>query len=59
MSVCTDAFRLPAAAMAKAYQWPDFEFVMLPHPIASLTTDQIQTNVRAALPEVLRILGVE
>jgi hypothetical protein len=35
---------------------PDFEFVTIPHPIASLSLDQIVANVRPALAEVVRIL---
>jgi hypothetical protein len=33
--------------------------VALPHPLASLDEKQIQARVHDALPEMLRILGVE
>lgn len=56
MSICTDAFRVPAAAMADMYGLPDFPFVTLPHPIASLTAAQIEVRVGQIMPEVLRIL---
>ena len=59
VSICTDSFRVPAQAMAKAYGFPGFEFVTVPHPIASLDEAQIQARVRDALPAVLRILGLE
>jgi hypothetical protein len=59
VSICTDAFRVPARAMAKAYGFPDFEFVTMPHPIASLDLERIRERVRDLLPELLRILGVE
>jgi hypothetical protein len=59
VSVCTDSFLLPARAMAKVYGFPGFEFVTVPHPIASLDEDQIQARVRDLLPELLRILGPE
>jgi hypothetical protein len=59
VSICTDAFIVPARAMAKAYGFPDFEFVTVPHPVASLTQEQIRERVRDLMPELLRILGVE
>jgi hypothetical protein len=59
VSICTDAFTVPARAMAKAYGFPGFEFVTVPHPIASLTLAQIRERVRDLMPELLRILGVE
>jgi len=48
-----------AQAMAQAYGFPGFEFVAIPHPIASLNEEQIGARVREALPEIVRILGVE
>ncbi len=59
MSICTDAFRVPAEAMAKAYGFPGFEFVTTAHPIASLSVEEIRARARALVPDVLRILGVE
>ena len=59
VSICTDSFLVPAQAMAKAYGFPGFEFVTVPHPIASLDEAQIQARVRDVLPAVLRILGLE
>jgi len=45
--------------MARAYGFPGFEYVTIPHPVASLSTAQIQARVRDMLPDLLRILGVE
>jgi hypothetical protein len=59
VSICTDAFTVPARAMAKAYGFPGFEFVTVPHPIASLSLEQIRARVRDLMPDLLRILGVE
>ena len=56
VSICTDAFVVPARAMADVYGVRDFEFVTIPHPIASLTPAKIEANVRDALPHVVRIL---
>ncbi|MBV9417137.1 MAG: hypothetical protein JO363_19285, partial [Solirubrobacterales bacterium] len=51
-----DAFVVPARAMADVYGVPDFEFVTIPHPIASLSPAQIEANVREAAADVVRIL---
>ena len=59
VSICTDAFVVPARAMAKAYGFPGFEFVTVPHPVASLDEAQIRARVSDLLPEMLRILGPE
>ncbi len=59
VSICTDSFLAPAQAMAQVYGFPGFEFVTVPHPIASLDEEQIQARVRDVLPGVLRILGLE
>ena len=56
VSICTDAFVVPARAMADVYGYPDFEFVTIPHPIASLGPEEIEANVRRVVPEVVRIL---
>jgi hypothetical protein len=56
VSICTEAFAVPARAMADVYGLPDFEFVTIPHPIASLSPDEIERGVRPVLGEVVRIL---
>ena len=56
VSICTDAFVIPAKAMADVMGHPDFEFVTIPHPIASLTAAEIKTAVRPAVGDVVRIL---
>jgi hypothetical protein len=58
VSICTDAFLVPARAMARAYGFPGFEFVTVPHPIANLSLAQIRQRARDALPDVWRILGM-
>jgi len=56
VSICTDAFVIPAKAMADVMGHPDFQFVTIPHPIASLEAAEIEANVRALIAEVVRIL---
>ncbi len=45
--------------MARSYGFPGFEYVSIPHPVASLTVEQIRVRVRDLMPGLLRILGVE
>jgi hypothetical protein len=59
VSICTDPFALTARAMANAYGFPGFEYVSIPHPVASLSEEQIRSRVRDMMPDLLRILGVE
>ncbi len=59
VSICTDPFVLTARAMASAYGFPGFEYVSIPHPVASLTSSEISVRVRDLMPDLLRILGVE
>ena len=56
VSICTDAFVVPARAMADVYGVPDFEFVTIPHPIASLGPAEIEANMRDVVSDVVRIL---
>jgi hypothetical protein len=56
VSICTDAFVVPARAMADVYGVPDFQFVTIAHPVASLTPAQIEANVEPAIADVVRIL---
>lgn len=56
VSVCTDAFVVPARAMAGVLGHPDFQFVTIPHPIASLSPAEIEANVQAVIADVVRIL---
>jgi hypothetical protein len=59
VSICTDAFRITAGAMANQYGFPGYEYVAVPHPIASRTEKELAEMACAALPEIARILGVE
>ena len=59
VSICTDAFLMPAQAMAQVYGFPGFEFITVPHPVASLGVAQIRARVAGLMPGLLRILGVE
>ncbi len=56
VSICTDAFVVPARAMADVLGHPDFQFVTIPHPIASLSPAEIEASVQQVVGDVVRIL---
>ena len=57
VSLCTDAFKITAEAMANQMGFPGYRYVTLPHPVASRTEKEIDEMVRGALPDVIRVLG--
>jgi hypothetical protein len=57
VSLCTDAFRITAEAMANQMGFPGYQYVALPHPIASRTVKEIDEMARDALPDVIKVLG--
>ena len=57
VSLCTDAFKITAEAMANQMGFPGFRYVTVPHPVASRTEKEIDEIVRDALPDVIRVLG--
>jgi hypothetical protein len=59
VSICTDPFVPAAQAMATVYGFPGYQFVTMPHPLASLDEQQIEARARHLLPDVLRVLGAE
>ncbi|KAB1649641.1 UGSC family (seleno)protein [Pseudoclavibacter endophyticus] len=59
VSITSDSFFASGRAMASVQGFPDFQFMAVPHPVASLNNDEIRERAEAALPQVLSILGVE
>ena len=57
VSLCTDAFRITAEAMANQMGFPGYQYVAVPHPIASRTQAEIDVIARDFLPEIIRVLG--
>ena len=57
VSLCTDAFRITAEAMANQLGFPGYQYVAVPHPVASRSEKEIDEMAQDALPEVVRILG--
>jgi hypothetical protein len=55
-SIITDVFKATGAAMARTWGLPDFRFLMMPHPIANLTDEQLDERVAAIVPQVVELL---
>ena len=54
--VVTDAFESTTREMAGLWGVPDFSFVMMPHPLASLTPEMIESRAEQLIGDVLRLL---
>ena len=54
--IVTDAFESTAREMAELWGIPNFRFVMMPHPLASLTPAEIERRADELLEKVLRLL---
>ena len=52
----TDAFESTAKEMAELWGVPDFKFVMMPHPLASLTSNDIDQYATDLTDKVLGLL---
>jgi hypothetical protein len=54
--ICTEPFVSSAKAMSKLGGIPDYPFVVLPHPLGSLSPEILREKAVMAAPEILRIL---
>lgn len=54
--IITDAFQPAAREMAKLWGVPGFRFVMMPHPLAYLTPEDIESRSDELLVQVLALL---
>jgi len=59
VSITSDSFLMSGRAMAQVQGFPGFDFYAVRHPMASLSADEVRERASTAMPEVLRILGVE
>ena len=57
-TILTDTFRRPGDAMARVQGFSNFRYAVITHPISSLDPEQIRERARAALPDILAILGI-
>ena len=54
--IITDAFESTAREMAELWGVPGFRYVAMPHPLASLTAEEIDQRADALLGTVLELL---
>ncbi|MCI3953359.1 MAG: hypothetical protein K0R53_2859 [Burkholderiales bacterium] len=54
--VITDAFDTTAREMAELWGVPGFRFVMMPHPLASLTAEGIEQRANELVESIVRLL---
>ena len=54
--IITDAFDTTAREMADLWGVPEFRFVMMPHPLASLTPDAVEQRAAELVDKVLALL---
>ena len=52
----TDVFKVTGRAMARSWGVPEFRFLAMPHPIANLTSAELDQHAAAIVPEVVRLL---
>jgi hypothetical protein len=55
-SIITDVFEKTGRAMAEQWGLPAYRFLMMPHPIANLTEQQLDQRAREMAPEVVKLI---
>ena len=54
--IVTDAFEVTGRAMAERWGAPFYHFLVMPHPVANLTEDELERRARAIVPDVVKLL---
>ncbi len=54
--IVTHVFTVTGKAMARTWGVPDFKFLVLPHPIANLTPEQLDQRAAEITPQVVELL---
>jgi hypothetical protein len=57
--ICTDQFIASAKAQAEICGNPSYPFVVVPHPIGSLTATELRERAKTAVHQVIDILTRE
>jgi hypothetical protein len=55
-SIVTDVFEKTAQAMAEQWGVPTYKFLMMAHPIANLSEEELDRRAREMAPEVAKLL---
>ena len=56
IAIITDVFDSTAKEMAGLWGVPDFRFVMMPHPLASLTAEGVEQRADELMAKVVALL---
>jgi hypothetical protein len=54
--ICTEAFIVTGKAIAAAHNAADYPFIIVKHPIASSTDEELAEQARVAVPQVASML---
>ncbi|MCS7174083.1 MAG: hypothetical protein N0A24_12120 [Armatimonadetes bacterium] len=57
--VITEAFLRTADAMAQTRGMPGYPYAVIPHPLSSLSPEEVRARAEQVLPEVVRLLGIQ
>jgi hypothetical protein len=55
-TICTDHFVATAQATASVWGVPDYPVIYMPHPLSTLTDDEIQAGAQRLADQVVRVL---
>jgi hypothetical protein len=55
-TICTDHFVATARATATVWGVPDYPVIYMPHPLSTLTEDEIQAQAQRMADQVIRVL---
>ncbi len=55
-TICTDHFVATAQATASVWGVPDYPVIYMPHPLSTLTDDEIQAGAQRLTDQVVRVL---
>ncbi len=58
-AIITRPFAVPADSMARRQGYSNYRYAVIPHPISSLSAEQIKQRAIDARPDILSILGIE
>lgn len=59
VSICSDTFLVSGRAMAQLQGFPDYEFLTVPHPVASLDRPALRERAASIVDDIARVLGAE
>ncbi|MCW2830462.1 MAG: hypothetical protein JWP31_1154 [Aeromicrobium sp.] len=58
VSICTEPFRASGDVMASLYGFPGYVYLTTPHPVASLSFDELVERVTTLVPQIRHIIGI-